>query len=129
MRRRAHAIQWAGLAVALLAGLYLGLKVSRGGHDTGEIQSSTYRLSISEARPGEGFPKFRTTQGHTITLLISSDRLGSAHVHGYEKEIDLKPGGEVTLTFTANEAGLFPLHLHNPDGSMRHLATVEVEPK
>ena len=129
MRRRTHAIVWTAFAVLLLGGLYLGLRASLSGHDAGGLQSSSYALSVSQPRPGEVFPNFKTTQGSTVTLLIRSDVPGAVHVHGYEKKVDLKIGEEVTLTFTASDAGLFPLHLHDPDGSMRHLATLEVRPE
>lgn len=80
---------------------------------------------------------FKVTQGDTVTLVVGSDRPGEAHVHGYDKRIALNPGSEVTLTFIAKDAGLYPLHLHerldsrDPDSPVlhRHLAAIEVQPK
>jgi hypothetical protein len=74
-------------------------------------------------------PVFRATEGDTITLVIRSDQPGEVHVHGYEKKIVLAPSGEVQLTFVAADPGTFPIHLHDSDGSMHHLAMLEVQPK
>jgi hypothetical protein len=92
-------------------------------------QESVFNLAITEPRLGETYPKFKVSYGDQVTLKIESDRVGSVHLHGYEKAIDVGPDAEVRLTFIANAAGAFPIHFHNPDGSMRHLATLEVQPK
>lgn len=129
MRRRSAAIGWIAFAILVLGGLYWGLQASLGGREAGVAQSRTYRVSISTPRAGDALPIFRATQGDTVTLVISSDRPGETHVHGYEEKMALRPGGQVTLTFTAAAAGRFPLHLHAPDSSMHHLATLEVQPQ
>lgn len=137
MGRRSYVILWVALAILLLGALYFGLYASLGGRDASGQHSRIYRLSVSAVRPGEELPVFKATQGDTVTLLISSDRPGEAHVHGYEKKIVLEPGGDVALILIAETAGLYPVHLHErlnlhePDGPIlhRHLAALEVQPK
>lgn len=139
MRKRSYGILWVAFAILVLGGLYLGLQTTLKEDEAGELQSAAYRLSISALSPGEVLPVFKATQGDTVTLAIRSDRPGELDVHGYEKKIDLEPDGEVTLTFTADKAGAFPMYLHmhepldpnEPDGpvSHRHLATLDVQPK
>jgi plastocyanin len=93
------------------------------------VQARVFHLSVSAPAADTESPVLKVTQGDTVTFVIRSDRPGEVHVHIYEKRVTLKPGGEVTLTFTATAVGLFPVHLHDPDGSMSHLAMLEVRPK
>jgi len=88
-------------------------------------------LSISTIQSsGAEQPLFKARQGDNVILAIHSEVPGEVHVHMYEdRQVDLKPGGEVTLTFRAANPGSFPVHLHDPDGSMHHLAMLEVHPK
>lgn len=130
MRRSSFAILWVVLSMLVLGSLYWGLRISLSGHEVSTAESRTYQISISAARPGEEFPVFKVTQGDIVTLLIHSDRPGEVHVHAYDEKIStLKPGGEVRMTFAAKDVGRFPVHLHDPDGSMRYLATLEVQPR
>jgi hypothetical protein len=129
MGRLSSAILWAALAVLLLGGLYKGFKFSLGEREPGEPHSLTYRLVISAPQPVAEPPVFKVTQGDRISFVFRSDRPGEAHVHGYEKMVVLKPGSDVSLTFMATNAGLFAIHLHDPDGSMHALGTLEVQPR
>jgi hypothetical protein len=122
-------VPWIAGAALLLCVLYFALHGSMVKRELGDSRVTVYHLSISKPRIGEEFPVYRTTQGNTVTLNVTSDRPGEVHVHGYEKKITLNPGGEVALTFVAADAGMFPVHLHEADGSMVALATLEVQPK
>lgn len=137
MPKRFYAVLWIALTTLLLIGLYVGLHESFNEPPSSRLHSHTYRLSISEHRPGVQLPVFEAQQGDSITLAIGADRRGEVHVHGYEKNVVLSPGGEVSLTFTAQDSGLYPIHLHEPLGLHkpespilhRHLATLEVQPR
>ena len=67
-------------------------------------------------------------QEDTVTILIKSDRPGEIHLEGYDKEMNLLPNGDVALTFLAENAGLFPIHIHETAGE-RHVATLVVQPR
>jgi hypothetical protein len=127
LRRHSWTLLWATLIALVLAGLYWGLQASRSvGHVVGP-GSRIYRLSIPS---GAQSLVLEATQGDTVTFVIRSDRPGELHVHAAEeKAVALKPGGEVRLTFVAKDAGGFAVHLHDPDGSMHHIAILEVQPK
>jgi FtsP/CotA-like multicopper oxidase with cupredoxin domain len=116
---------------ALLLGiLYWGLKTSLTEQDVGVVQSRVYRLSVSTGTPPELPPVFAARQGDTVTLVVKSDRVAELHVHGdKERTISLRPGREATLTFTVTDAGRFPVHVHDPDGSMYPLGMLEVQPR
>lgn len=137
MKNRSYAIQWVAFAILLLGGLYMGLQIPLKVDDASGPQSVAHRLFISSPDAGAVLPVFTITQGDIFTLAIQSDRPGELDVHGYERGIDVKPHGEVRLTLLAENAGVFPLHLHEPldpqrpDGpvSHRHLAMLHVKPK
>ena len=127
LRRHYRAVLWTTLFALVLAGLYWGSKASLSARHAGGARSRTYQLSIP---PTAQSPVFEAAQGDAVTFVIRSDRAGELYVHAFEeKAIALKPGGEVRLTFVAKDAGGFPLHLHDPDGSMHHIAMLEVQPK
>lgn len=135
MRARLNVIASIAGAALLLGGLYWGLRSSLDKRDERAPQSLTFKLSIP-AEPAEeldlaAFPVFKAVEGDTITLVVNSARPGSFHVHGYEKQVELVPGRDVALTFEAEAAGLYPLHLHDPDPDrpMEHQATLEVHPR
>jgi hypothetical protein len=127
--RGLNVLLWLALTVLVLAGLYVSMHASLSASSEGGARSRLFRLSVSALRPGKMEPVFDATQGDTVTLVIWSDSPGAAHLHGYEKEVELKPGSEVSLTLITKDAGLFPLHLHGPNGSMSPLAALDVQPR
>lgn len=135
MRRSSYSILIVVIAVLLLCGVYAARKTTRPDHAGRVTASTSFKLSVpasagsSQSASPVDLPVFRVVRGQTVTLLISSQTRGSVHVHGYEKSIDLAPGGNVTLTFVADSSGRFPVHLHDPDGAMHGLAVLEVLPQ
>lgn len=128
-RRHARAILWFGAAIVLLIALYFGLELTLKVPTTEGPKHHNYHLSVSASNGVGPLPIFEVKQGDSVTLTVSSDRPGSVHVHGYEKEVVLNPGGNASLTFTAGRAGRFAVHLHDPDATMQGLAALEVQPR
>jgi hypothetical protein len=54
-------------------------------------------------------------KGQELTLMITSERAGEIHLHGYEKEMDVEPGDTATFKFSTTLAGQFPIELHTPN--------------
>lgn len=130
MPRPLHAVLGIALIVLLLGILYWGLKTSFTAPDTGGVRAHVYRLSVSTGSPTEMLPVFTARQGDTVTLVVRSDRIAEVHVHGdEERTVALRPGRETTLTFMVRNAGRFPVHVHDPDGSMFPLGMLEVQPR
>jgi hypothetical protein len=119
----------AGLSLLLLAGLYVFLKPSRAPSADTRTQPHVYRLSVDDAPQGTEPPLIKANQGDVLTLVFAAHRPGTLAIHGYEQEIALKPGGEVTLKLTADRAGRYPVHLHGADGSHTPVAALEVQPR
>lgn len=62
-----------------------------------------------------------------MEISINSDQDGEFHLHGYDKEVELKNGKEALIGFTASISGRFTMELHgNPD---TELGALEVLPK
>jgi hypothetical protein len=96
-----------------------------------EPQARTYRLRIEGQRLASGPARIEAIQGDVITLVVSSDRAGTLHVHEYEQHIviDLTPGDEMASSFTADRAGRFGVHVIGADGTHSEVAAVEVRPR
>lgn len=135
MRGRFQAIVSVALAVVVLGALYWSLKDRLGEHEAAVATSGNFALTIPALQPGEPTglrvdnPVFKTVQGQTVTLTVHSARPGAIHIHGYEQNLPLVQDGEVTLSFQASTAGLFPIHLHTAEGTMEHVALLEVHPQ
>lgn len=50
--------------------------------------------------------------GDRVELKVTSDQDDEAHLHGYDKEIELKAGTPGTVDITANIPGIFEVELH-----------------
>jgi|GEM_PF-4597690 len=131
MPRPLYAVLWTAFIVLLLSILYWGLKASLTVRDAGAVRSHVYRLSVPMGDNPSAMPPVLTArQGDTITLIVRSDRTAEVHVHGTEERtVALSRGHEATLTLTVKDAGRFPVHVHNPDGSMYPLGMLEVQPR
>ena len=49
--------------------------------------------------------------GSTVAITATSDVADEIHIHGFNKFLELTPGVEATMTFTANAPGLFEVEL------------------
>jgi hypothetical protein len=115
--------------VLLLAALYFAFKPSTATPDNASPQSETFRLAISTRTPTSESTVYTARQGDRVTLVVTTDRPGSINLHGYEQEIALTPGDAVTMSFIAQHAGRYPLHLHGSDGSHLEVGALEVLPR
>jgi hypothetical protein len=120
-------------AVVMLAGLYVGMKYSYATGTFTAEQSRVFHIDVSEAclHGTEPAPVFEAHQGDHIVLAVTSLYPGGLYLHGLETEVDIAPGMETTITFTAEHAGRFFLHLHGNDADHTHteLAVLEVAPR
>ncbi|WP_169945422.1 hypothetical protein [Microbispora sp. H11081] len=57
--------------------------------------------------------RIEVTKGETVRITITSDAADEAHLHGYDKAADLKPGAPASIEFVADETGLFEMETHH----------------
>jgi len=130
MSKPLQAVLWIAFVILMLSIMYWGFNASFTAYDTRGVQFHVYRLSVPARGSSEVLPVFTVRQGDTVTLVVRSDRIAEVHVHGYEERtIALRPEQDAMLTFTVRNAGRFPVHIHDPDGSMYPLGMLEVQPR
>ncbi|MDP9418361.1 MAG: cupredoxin domain-containing protein, partial [Actinomycetota bacterium] len=67
-------------------------------------------------RNGEVDPPPRRVEveaGTEVRLEVTSDTADEVHVHGYDEELVLTPGGSQILTFVADQPGVFEVETHD----------------
>ena len=123
----------AAITVIVLVGLYIGMKYSYATGNVAAEQSRVFHIDVSEAclHGTEPPPVFEARQGDHVVLAVTSLYPGGLYLHGLETEVDIAPGMETKITFTAEHAGRFFLHLHGNDEEHTHteLAVLEVAPR
>ncbi len=129
MTMRSRALVVVAVAVVLLAGLYAALRPSGSGEAAPEARERHYRLAIVGGRLAEGPASLEAVQGDSITLVVSAEKGGEVHIHGYRQEVSLKPGAEATIAFRADRAGRYPIEYHDPGGGEAELAAIAVQPR
>jgi hypothetical protein len=125
-----RAVTVIAVTIALLGAMYVAF---RGAASGGVMppQSRTYRLSLEDQRLVSGPGLMAAIQGDFITLVITSNRAGTLHVHEYEQHlvIEMIPGRETSSGFKADRAGRFGVHFIGADGAHAEVAAVEVQPR
>lgn len=68
----------------------------------------------------------QVTEGQEVIIKATADVIDEVHLHGYDKSIDVKPGEQVIIQFTANKTGRFPIELEK---LKIDIGVIEVYPK
>jgi FtsP/CotA-like multicopper oxidase with cupredoxin domain len=138
------------IAAVVLAG-GIALAASSGGDDGGEQSAETTpaQTQAAETEPGEtqraappkprvesirirggrpvgGVKTLRYERGDTIRLRFVADAPGEVHVHGFDEEYPVGPGGPRVVRMKADLEGIFEIEDH---GSGELLAKLEIRPK
>ena len=69
-------------------------------------------VRITAGKVQGGVQTVKVPAGQTVTLSGVSDVADSLHVHGYDETLELTPGKEASLTFTADVGGVFEVETH-----------------
>jgi hypothetical protein len=91
--------------------------------------AAVLRLDLADLNPGVETPVLKAKQGELVTIAITSRRSGTLEVHGLNQHIAIKPDAELTLAFTADHAGRFPIHLHGRNGEHLEVTALEIMPR
>jgi len=117
----------------VLVGLYMATKHFLSIDSTSAEQTRAFSVDIGEAclRGTAEPPVFDAREGDRIVLTVTSLYSGALYIHGMERELNLTPGSEARITFTAEHAGRYYLHLHreDPDHAHAEVAVLEVAPR
>jgi hypothetical protein len=72
----------------------------------------TFDLRIERGQVPANMRLIRVKQGDLVKLRWSSDRSITLHLHGYDIERKIEPGGVTEMTITARATGRFPVEEH-----------------
>jgi hypothetical protein len=64
----------------------------------GKVQTASRRVTVR--------------RGRAIEIVVTSDAADEFHLHGYDREIELRPGVPGVLRLVANQPGVFEAELH-----------------
>jgi hypothetical protein len=109
------------VSVLVLGGLFLLLRPDPPGAAPTE-RSFDLRIGEGGMRPEE----VSVREGDRVTMNIRSDRRIGLHVHGYDLEREVGPGGSTGLSFEADLTGRFPVEDHETESE---LGVLVVEPR
>lgn len=70
----------------------------------------------------------KVKKGETVVIRAKASSTGEMHVHGYDKEVSLKPNEVVRVKFKATIDGEFPIEFHLPAGDHADVGTLRVSP-
>ena len=69
-------------------------------------------VTISGGKVSTPQARVDVPRGETVRLVVTSDVADELHVHGYDREAELKPGVPATVEFIADVAGSFEVETH-----------------
>ncbi|OEJ35555.1 hypothetical protein [Streptomyces subrutilus] len=87
-----------------------------GGHEHGstpqEQADRTVTITVRDGKVSPAPARTELKRGERVALRVTSDRVDTLHVHGYDKELALPAGKEATLVLTVDRTGLFEVETH-----------------
>lgn len=79
---------------------------------SGEQADVTVNVTVANGKVNPSGASIRVKAGQTVLITGVSDAEDQLHVHGYDKEVELKPGKPASVKFTANMKGTFEVETH-----------------
>lgn len=70
----------------------------------------------------------KVKKGQTVVIRAKSTTTGEMHIHGYDKEVSLKPDEVVRTKFKATIDGEFEIEFHLPAGDHAAVGVLRVSP-
>src|SRR5919108_2268220 len=72
----------------------------------------SFDLKVARGRVADNMRLIRVKQGDVVKLRWTSDQPLVVHLHGYDIEKRIAPGGVTEMTFNAYATGRFAVHVH-----------------
>ncbi len=79
---------------------------------SGEQADVTVNVTVANGKVNPSGSSIKVKAGQTVLITAISDAEDQLHIHGYDKEIELKPGKPASVKFTANMKGTFEVETH-----------------
>ena len=99
-----------------------------------QVRELTFDLKVERGAVPADMRLIRVKQGDVVRLRFTSDNPITLHLHGYDIERKIAPGGGAEMQFTANATGRFGIEEHRLDAHGGHshgdvLVRIEVYPR
>jgi FtsP/CotA-like multicopper oxidase with cupredoxin domain len=83
-------------------------------------------IRVGGGKPEGGVKTIKAKKGDRVRIEVSSpDTTSEVHLHGYDIKRDLKAGGKVRFSFTADAEGIFEMELED---TAVQIAKIEIGP-
>ena len=115
--------------------LLLGMLVIGAASAVAQTPEVVFDLKLEKGRVAPNMRLIRVKQGDAVKLRWTTDRSIVLHLHGYDIETKVEPGGPAEMAFTARATGRFPIEEHKPNARGGHshgeapLVRIEVYPR
>ena len=93
--------------------LLTGCAGSSGGSSSGDAKETTIKVAVADGKVTPATHREDVAKGATVHLQVTIDVADEVHLHGYDLKKDLEAGSTGTLTFTADQTGVFEVELEN----------------
>ena len=72
----------------------------------------TIRVSVRDGKASPPPDRVAVPAGQRVKIVVTSDVADEVHLHGYDKEVELRPGKPGSVEFTADQPGLYEVETH-----------------
>jgi hypothetical protein len=79
---------------------------------SGEQADVTINVTVANGKVNPSGATVKAKAGQTVLVTAVSDADEELHIHGYDKELELRPGKPASVKFTANMKGTFEIETH-----------------
>ena len=80
-----------------------------------EVAGRAIDVSIAGGKITPAPGRVQVKQGEKVTITVASDVADTLHVHGYDLEAEFGPGKPGSVSFTADQSGLFEVETHDTE--------------
>jgi hypothetical protein len=101
-----------------------GSSASPGASQSAGAATDSISITVSSGRISPKPAVHQVHLGDQLRLTVTSDKPDEAHLHGYDKEIELQPGKPGTISVKADIPGIFEFETHK---SNLQLLQIEVK--
>ncbi|MGC4953144.1 hypothetical protein ACLQ2P_08000 [Actinomadura citrea] len=70
-------------------------------------------VTVTGGKAHTAHRRVKVPRGAAVEITVTGDTADEFHLHGYDRELELRPGKAATLRFTADTPGVFEAELHH----------------
>ncbi|MFB9191836.1 hypothetical protein ACFFWA_02570 [Actinomadura verrucosospora] len=70
-------------------------------------------VTVTGGKPRTAQRRVKVPRGAAVEITVTGDTADEFHLHGYDRELLLRPGATAVLRFTADTPGVFEAELHH----------------